>query len=118
MQRTRVAGAVLVLAVSLAGGVARAEQKLGVEVYKKAELLPNETAFVKKASGVDAACYRTADRIEAVTAFYGKMTGFVTVQPNVLRRGQVDVALRPPQPNPRTGVVPRYAVFCIMQATP
>lgn len=105
------------LAVALVSGVAHADQKLGVTVYRKAEFLPSETAFVKKAVGVDAGCYRTADSFSAVSAFYSRMSGFVSPEPNVLRRGDVDVVLRPPSANPRTGVVSRYTVFCIMQAT-
>lgn len=116
MNWIRTAAAATVLALGLASGVARAaEQKLGVDVYRKSELLALKTAFVKQAAGVDAGCYRTADRFDSVKAFYARMPGFVSVEANVLRRAGVDVVLHPPQ-DAKTGAVGRYTVFCIMQS--
>ena len=115
MNWIRTAAAATVLALGLASGVARAEQKLGVDVYRKAEVLALKTAFVKQAAGVDAGCYRTADRFDSVKAFYARMPGFVSVEPNLFRRAGVDVVLHPPQ-DAKTGAVGRYTVFCIMQS--
>ncbi len=117
MERVRKLAIVTGLALALVSGVARADQVLGVTVYRKSELLPLKSAFVKTAVGGDAGCYRTADSLEAVRAYYSRMPGFVSPEPNVLRRGSVDVVLHPPSADPRTGVPGRYTVFCIMQAT-
>ncbi|MBI5070769.1 MAG: hypothetical protein HZB56_21305 [Deltaproteobacteria bacterium] len=113
MERMRYA-ALAVLA--LWAGTASAEQRLGVDVYRRAEFLASRTALVKQSAGVEAACYRTADKPDAVQSYYLKSQGFARQEGNVLRRGQVDVVLHPPAANPRTGVVSRYTVFCIMQA--
>ena len=117
MQRIRRLAVATALALALTGGVARAEQKLGVEVYPGAELLPTRSAYVTKAAGVDASCYRTTDGAAAVTAFFARMPGFVLRESNILRRGKVDVVLRPPMADPKAGAVGRYTGFCIMQAT-
>lgn len=103
-------------ALTLAAGIARADQRLGVDVYRRAEFLSSRTALVKKSAGVDAACYRTSDRVDSVASYYLKSQGFARLEGNVLRRGQVDVVLHPPAANPRTGAVSRYTVFCIMGA--
>lgn len=117
MERVCRAAAAAALMMALLSGVARAEQVLGVEVYRKAELLSSETAFVKKTVGVDAGCFRTTATFDVVSAFYSRMQGFVSPEPNVLRRGKVDVVVRRPTKNLRTGIISRYTVFCIMQAT-
>ncbi len=118
MERARKLAVVTGVALALAGGVARADQVLGVSVYRKSELLPLKTDFVKKAVGGEAGCYRTTDPVDAVRAFYSKMPGFTRPEENVLRRAGVDVVLHPPSADPRTGVVGRYTVFCIMRAAP
>jgi hypothetical protein len=104
------------LALALTSGVARAEHKLGVEVYPGAELLTSRSDYVGKAVGVDASCYRTTDGVAAVSAYFARIPGFASQEPNVLRRGTVDVVVRPPAVDPKTGAVSRYTSFCIMQA--
>lgn len=105
------------LAVSLAlglAGAARADSRLGVEVYRRAESLPAKSASVRSTFGGDAACYRTGDGLDAVTAFYLRQ-GFTRREANVLRRGSVDVLLHPPT-DARTGAAVRYTVLCIVPA--
>jgi hypothetical protein len=72
---------------------------------------------VKSAIGADASCYRTTDGADAVTGYFARMAGFSTAEGNVLRRGKVDVVVRPPTVDRKTGVVSSYTVFCIMRAT-
>ncbi len=117
MKRSHKATVVAVLALALVSGVAQAEQRLGVEVYRGAEFLPSKSTYVKKATGVDAGCYRTTAGPDAVRGFYARMSGVVTLEPNVFRRNKVDVVVRPPTADPRTGVVSSYTVLCIMRAT-
>jgi hypothetical protein len=114
---TRIGGAALAasLALGLCSGVARADQRLGVDVYRKAEPVPGKTALVKATFGGDAACYRTTDGLDDVTAFYLRQ-GFVAREANVLRRGKVDVLLHPPT-DARTGAAVRYTVLCIVPAS-
>jgi hypothetical protein len=114
MKRFHKAPVVAVLAFALVSGVARAEQQLGVEVYRGAQFLPSRSTYVKKATGVEASCYRTTDGVDPVTAFYARIPGFVRQESSVLRRGKVDVVIRPPMADPRTGAVGPYTVFCIM----
>lgn len=106
------------LAVSLAlglAGAARADSRLGVDVYRKAEALPAKSAAVRATFGGDGACYRTPDALDAVTAFYLRQ-GFTRREPNVLRRGSVDVLLHPPT-DARTGGAVRHTVLCIVPAS-
>ena len=112
------AARVAVITLGLLIGGARADQKLGVDVYPGAEFLPGWSAQVNaKSGGVDASCYRTGDGVEAVKAFYARSPGFAPYEGNVMRRGKVDVVIHPPAVDPKTGAVSPYTVFCIMQAT-
>jgi hypothetical protein len=107
-------GASFAVAVALGlSGSARADQRLGVDVYRKAEPVPAKSAAVRAAFG-DGACYRTADRLDAVSTFYLRQ-GFSPREPNVLRRGNVDVILHPPT-DARTGAAVKYTVLCIVPA--
>ena len=103
------------LAFGLASG-ARAEQKLGVEVYPGAQLLAARSADVSAKLGAEASCYRTADAPGAVRAFYGPSAGFAPGQGGVLRRAGVDVVIQTTPTVPRTSA-PRATVFCILPAT-
>lgn len=102
------------LGLALTSGAARADQVFGVDVYRKAELLPAKSAVVKRAVAADAACYRTADPVDAVRSFYAKLR-FVSAEASVLRRGNVEVVLHPPD---AAGGSSRYTTFCIVQPTP
>lgn len=105
------------LAIGLAGGTARAEQKLGVEVYPGAELLPARSADVSAKLGAEASCYRTSAAPAAVRTFYGPAAGFVPLQGGVLRRAEgVDVVLQTTPVDARPRAAPRATVFCILPA--
>ena len=58
--------------------LASAEEKWGVKVYDGAKFDPDTTAFVAHMGG-QAACYRSADSLAKLVAFYSKLPGVTVI---------------------------------------
>ena len=100
-------------------GAARAEEKHGVPVYPGARYDAATSGALRDAMKVDAACYRTADEVAKVTAFYQKQPGFKVLaqgaEGSMLRKGDVDVTVQRPWMDMKTGAMNKDTLVSIVK---
>lgn len=85
---------------------ASAEDKFGVKVYDGAKYDADTTAFVAQMGG-QAACYRSADGLAKLVAFYSKLPGVTIVHTGdkgaMFKLNGVTITLQSPWMNMKTG---------------
>jgi hypothetical protein len=86
--------------------LASAEDKFGVKVYDGAKFDADTTAFVEHMGG-QAACYRSADDLSKVIAFYSKLPGVAVIHTSakgaMFKLNGVTITLQSPWMNQKTG---------------
>jgi len=114
--------AVLAATVAVAlllAGEARGEEKHGVPVYPGAKYDATTTGALRDAMKLDAACYRTADDVGKVTAFYRKQPGLKvvgeTAEGSMLKKGTVDVTVQRPWMDMKTGTMNKDTLISIVK---
>ena len=84
-----------------------AEEKFGVKVYDGAKFDADTTAFVAHMGG-QAACYRSADSLAKLVAFYSKLPGVAVIHTGekgaMFKLNGVNITLQSPWMNMKTGV--------------
>ena len=87
--------------------LASAEDKFGVKVYDGAKYDADTSAFVAQMGG-QAACYRSADDLSKVIAFYSKLPGVAVIRTSakgaMFKLNGVTITLQSPWMNMKTGV--------------
>jgi hypothetical protein len=85
---------------------ASAEDKFGVKVYDGAKYDAETSAIVAKMGG-QAACYRSADELSKLVAFYSKLPGIAVVHTSakgaMFKLNGVNITLQSPWLNMKTG---------------
>lgn len=106
-------------AIALAAAALVAEEKFGVKVYEGAKADKEMSAAVSEAFSMEAFCYRTADGLEKVTAFYKKEPGLEFMGDSkegaMFRKGNVDVTIQAPWMNMRTGRLMKDTLITIVR---
>jgi hypothetical protein len=86
--------------------LASAEDKFGVKVYDGAQFDADTTAFVAQMGG-QAGCYRSADDLSKVIAFYSKLPGVTVIHTSakgaMFKLNGVTITLQSPWMNQKTG---------------
>lgn len=113
-------GMIMVLAVTaLAAAVLVAEEKFGVKVYEGAKADKETSAAVSEAFSMEAFCYRTADGLEKVVAFYKKEPGLEFMGESkegaMFRKGNVDVTIQTPWMDMKTGQLMKDTLITIVR---
>jgi ABC-type glycerol-3-phosphate transport system substrate-binding protein len=112
-------GVMMVLAVAALAAALVAEEKFGVKVYEGAKADKETTAAVSEAFSMEAFCYRTADGLEKVVAFYKKEPGLEFVGESkegaMFRKGNVDVTIQTPWMNMKTGQLMKDVLITIVR---
>jgi hypothetical protein len=97
----------LALALFFTMRMASAEDKFGVKVYEGAKFDADTTIFVQQIGG-QAACYRSADSLAKVVAFYSKLPGVAVIHVGdkgaMFKLSGVSITLQSPWMNMKTGV--------------
>ncbi len=110
------AAAVVLLSLSVP---ADGEEKHGLPVYPGARLDQATTDAVREGMKLDATCYRTADSVAQVTAFYKKQAGITLVhegaEGSLLRKGTVDVTAQRPWMDMKTGAMNKDTLISIVK---
>ena len=106
---------VTLLALTVAASAA--EEKLGVKVYEGAKLDKDASAWVSESFSVEAFCYRTADSLDKVVAFYKKEPGLEFMgegkEGAMFKKGDVDVTIQNPWMNMKTGQLTKDTLITI-----
>ncbi len=103
----------------LFAGAALGEEKHGVPVYPGAKYDGDTSGVLKEQMQLDAGCYRTADAVAKVTAFYKKQPGFEVVgespEGSMLKKGSVDVTVQRPWLDMKTGTMHQDTLISIVK---
>jgi hypothetical protein len=87
--------------------LASAEERWGVKVYDGAKYDADTSAFVAQMNG-QAACYRSADDLTKVIAFYSKLPGVAVIHTSakgaMFKLDGVTITLQSPWMNMKSGV--------------
>ncbi len=95
------------LTLLFALALASAEDKWGVKVYDGAKYDADTSAFVAQMGG-QAACYRSADSLAKLVAFYSKLPGVAVIHTGdkgaMFKLNGASITLQSPWMNMKTGV--------------
>jgi hypothetical protein len=98
--------------------LARAEDKFGVKVYDGARYDAETTAIVSQMGG-QAACYRSADGLSKVLAFYTKLPGSSLIHTGAkgayFKVNGVNVTVQSPWLNMKTGALNKDTLISIVK---
>lgn len=115
----KILAAAAVVALSPASE-ARGEEKHGVAVYPGAKLDAAATDVVRQMTKNDAGCYRTADPVAKVTAFYRKQPGVSVThedaETSLSKKGAVDITVQRPWMDLKTGTMNQDTLISIVKA--
>lgn len=105
--------------IALVAAALAAEERFGVKVYEGAKLDKEASAQVSEAFSVEAFCYRTADGLAKVVAFYRKEPGLEFMGESkegaMFKKGDVDVTIQNPWMNMQTGQLTKETLIAIVR---